>query len=46
MINQEAVIIFGYQVGLSEVMLIFLALFVVFLIARNIILYRLRPKEK
>lgn len=46
MISQGAVVIFGHQVGLSEVMLIFLALFVVFLIARNIILYQLRPKEK
>lgn len=45
-LGQNAVVISGYQVGLSEIILIILALFVVFLIARNIILYQLKPREK
>jgi hypothetical protein len=46
LLGQNAVVISGHQVGLSEIMLILLALFVVFLIARNIILYQLKPREK
>jgi len=44
--NQSAFVISGYRVGLSEVMLIFIGLFVLFLIVRNIFLYQLKPGRK
>lgn len=39
-------IVAGYNIGLSEIMLIVLGLFVLFLIIRNIILYQIRPQAK
>jgi hypothetical protein len=43
--NHNAFVIWGYQVGLSEIMLLLLAFFVMYLIVRNIILYQLKPRE-
>lgn len=44
--NTIAFMIAGYNIGLSEIMLIILGLFVLFLVVRNIILYQLKPQEK
>ncbi|WP_169304305.1 hypothetical protein [Pedobacter frigoris] len=44
--SQIAMVIYGYQVGASEIMLVILGFFVLFLIARNIILYQLKSKDQ
>lgn len=36
----------GFNVGISEIMLVLLALFVVFLIGRNIALYQMKSRPK
>ncbi|EDM35218.1 hypothetical protein PBAL39_17091 [Pedobacter sp. BAL39] len=42
--NTIALTIYGLQVGLSEIMLLALGAFVIFLILRNLILYQFRPQ--
>ncbi|ETZ21981.1 hypothetical protein N824_23960 [Pedobacter sp. V48] len=44
--NNPAFVISGFNIGVSEIILVLLAFFVGFLIVRNLIVYRFRPKDK
>jgi len=44
--NKPAFVISGFNIGISEIILVLLGFFVGFLIVRNLIVYRLRPKDR
>jgi hypothetical protein len=41
-----AFVLGGYTIGISEIMLLMLGFFVIFLIIRNLVVYNLKAQEK